>query len=911
MFRWWWPSHVDAATAVKQLEQVAKAGYKGVEIAFVMDGTTYVVDPSKQYGDASWRGAVKAVLKRAIQLDLQVDLTLGGRWPAAIPGLDVSSEAASQELVTARAVVAPGATFADAAPAPTPRTYQERSVVDGAVVVEQRTSPATLVSAVAAKCSAACAEATPVVDLNSAQPLEISGGSVEFTAPAGETWVVIAGWQRGTTQRNDAPFGTTATPLSSPESRVINHFDAEGTEAFIRYFSRLFDSETRRLLKANGGSIFEDSLELKGTQLWTADFADTFEEQHGYDLAPFLPAIAFAEPSSPFAPKVAQFAVPTDQENELDRVRHDVDATLEKLWATDHVAPITEWAHGLGLKFRAQPYGEPIDLGSAAAALDISECESLGCSEEQFRTLSVGVTLANKKLVSSEMLPGGFGNLYGLTPAEVAALANREYSLGANQMVFHGLPYPVNPPSADGTIVDNASQWPGFHGFTPNIGEAFGPRQATWTMETDVSGYYTRMQKTLQTGTARWDVAVLNQSSGDGGSALDGAFLDTAGFTYGYVTPGSLAGQKVSGGRLDPDGAAFKALVIGSQPLDLEAAKEVERVAKAGLPIIVLNGGPTKAQGWAGTTATAKAEDKAVRSTISRVLGLPRSFEADNEGDVLSTLADEGIAKSATVAAGIKVVERRSATSTFYVLINSTDEAVTTNAKLSGAKTSVAYTLDPWTGKTARAASSTRSGLTTTVKKLTIEAGGSAIVALASKSFAGTQGKAVKSTAIGAPAAVELPDWDLSLDEYLPGGAGDPSSYTKHVTRTQADVGATPWSELDGFENSVGVGSYTTTLRASSTFAAASAVLDLGDVSGSFRVFVNGKRVGVANQFGSTVDIGSALKKGTNTIRVDVASTLLNQLRVHRPADFGDREPTVNGLLGPVTLHPYRVVSSR
>ena len=43
------------------------------------------------------------------------------------------------------------------------------------------------------------------------------------------------------------------------------------------------------------------------------------------------------------------------------------------------------------------------------------------------------------------MLPGGFGNLYGLTPAQVAALANKEYSYGANQMVFHGLPYPRTP----------------------------------------------------------------------------------------------------------------------------------------------------------------------------------------------------------------------------------------------------------------------------------------------------------------------------------------------------------------------------------------------------------------------------------------------------------------------------------
>ena len=94
------------------------------------------------------------------------------------------------------------------------------------------------------------------------------------------------------------------------------------------------------------------------------------------------------------------------------------------------------------------------------------ECESLGCSEAQFRTSAAGVAMAGKSQLSSEMLPGGFGNLYGLTPAQIAALANRESAFGANQMVFHGLPYPTIPPSADGTIVDSPAAWPGFHAFT-------------------------------------------------------------------------------------------------------------------------------------------------------------------------------------------------------------------------------------------------------------------------------------------------------------------------------------------------------------------------------------------------------------------------------------------------------------
>ena len=53
-----------------------------------MDGTNYVVDADEhEYGDANWRAAVQAAPTEANRLGLQVDLTLGGRWPAgAYPG---------------------------------------------------------------------------------------------------------------------------------------------------------------------------------------------------------------------------------------------------------------------------------------------------------------------------------------------------------------------------------------------------------------------------------------------------------------------------------------------------------------------------------------------------------------------------------------------------------------------------------------------------------------------------------------------------------------------------------------------------------------------------------------------------------------------------------------------------------
>ena len=71
--------------------------------------------------------------------------------------------------------------------------------------------------------------------------------------------------------------------------------------------------------------------------------------------------------------------------------------------------------------------------------------------------------------------------------------------------------------------------------------------------------------------------------------------------------------------------------------------------------------------------------------------------------------------------------------------------------------------------------------------------------------------------------------------------------------RTSVDLGV-DWSSKDG------------------------AWLDLGDVGGTFRVFVNGEQLPPANQFVTRVDIGPYLKAGENQIEVVVATNLNNRL---------------------------------
>ena len=67
---------------------------------------------------------------------------------------------------------------------------------------------------------------------------------------------------------------------------------------------------------------------------------------------------------------------------------------------------------------------------------------------------------------------------------------------------------------------------------------------------------------------------------------------------------------------------------------------------------------------------------------------------------------------------------------------------------------------------------------------------------------------------------------------------------------------------------------------------------------------VNGTDLGPLNQVNPVIDLGTALKPGTNTVTVTVATTLLNRLRVTRSTVYTQPRQDY-GLIGPVTVMPY------
>jgi hypothetical protein len=280
-----------------------------------------------------------------------------------------------------------------------------------------------------------------------------------------------------------------------------------------------------------------------------------------------------------------------------------------------------------------------------------------------------------------------------------------------------------------------------------------------------------------------------------------------------------------------------------------------------------------------------------------------------------------------------------------------TGEAVKTSISLEGA--GVPVLLDTWSGKITPITEYSRSGdrvtvnidldrdattviaLTTNPAKLGVTApaktvssttadgavtvGGHAYIKATKNGTYVTQvsGSAspVVSTVTGTRSTIDLTDnaWSLDVEDWQPANAygttGAAGSETKKpVVSVDLDT-LKPWSDIPAVQYASGVGTYSTTLDLPKDWKAGAdgAVLDLGQVTDSFTVAINGKNVPI-DQLTGTVDASAYLKAGANSLVVTVATTLNNRLY---SLDTGIKNRGLlqdYGLVGPVTLSPYKLV---
>jgi hypothetical protein len=79
-------------------------------------------------------------------------------------------------------------------------------------------------------------------------------------------------------------------------------------------------------------------------------------------------------------------------------------------------------------------------------------------------------------------------------------------------------------------------------------------------------------------------------------------------------------------------------------------------------------------------------------------------------------------------------------------------------------------------------------------------------------------------------------------------------------------------------------------------------MLDLGDLSATAEVRVNGISAGVLSAPPWRMDVTELVQVGTNTLVIQVANTLANHYSVGIPTPYAFPHQTRSGLFGPVRL---------
>jgi len=143
MARMWFPDAGAGADeeglslVAKQIDDLARGGFGGVEIAFLSDSTSYNNEDAKTigWGSDNWRRVLKEALKtaNAVETGFKIDITITSHWPPIVNIVDPNDDEASREATYAYRKISAADLAAGVAdlPLPEPRTKDYFSPMGG------------------------------------------------------------------------------------------------------------------------------------------------------------------------------------------------------------------------------------------------------------------------------------------------------------------------------------------------------------------------------------------------------------------------------------------------------------------------------------------------------------------------------------------------------------------------------------------------------------------------------------------------------------------------------------------------------------------------------------------------------------------------------------------------------------
>jgi len=653
------------------------------------------------------------------------------------------------------------------------------------------------------------------------------------------------------------------------EGFVLDHYDRAAIENHLRTVGD-------RLLAALGKNppyaVFSDSLEVFASD-WTSDFLEEFRKRRGYDLTPYLPALA------------------GDIGDKTGAVRNDWGKTLTELANERYLTPLREWAQKHGTRLRSQTYGSPPVALSSNALVDLPEGE-----REHFgiRWASSASHLYGMPVTSSETWTWLHSPVFRATPLDMKAEADVHFLAGINQLVGHGWPY--SPPPAGE---------PGWRFYAAAV---FNQHNPWWLVMPDIARYLQRVSYLLWQGKPVNDVALYIPTADARARFTAGRELSInrsldallgpnvipqilhAGYNFDFIDDDAIAQV----------GIPYRVLILpGVERIPLAAYQKIEAYARKSGIVVATGRLPSLAPGL----MEAESDTPRIRE-LSRAL-FKGVVDEQKLGSALNALLEADVA----AAPEIGFVHRKLDFAEVYFLVNTSNHPVHSQATFRVTGLEPAW-WDPFSASVTKA-SGVNVDLAPYESRVLVFSKDHVADSPAHSSPASTvdlsTGWKVTFSRSPEPATMrELRSWtEDERTRFFSGLA----TYEKTVTLSGPIVHPLYLNFGEG-----------TPVDATSERRSGNGMRALleSPVREAAAVFVNGKPAGAVWHPPYEVEVGGLLHPGENSIRVIVANLAINAMAQgplpdykllkarygdrFQPQDLVNLQPLPSGMLGPVRL---------
>ena len=360
---WMWMGHnISADGITRDLEAMKDAGIGGATIFSLADTVipwagAILKSPTPEVVSFSepWWALVRHAAQECDRLGLELILhncagyeSSGGTW--ITPELSMQEVVWSEERHTGGKPLRTTLKQAQVDPHPHalfPDCYIPSEGKVGVPIVEGRRTYYRDIAVIAAPADGIAGKEN-LLDISSKMS---ANGDIDWDAPAGE-WIIYR-------------FGHTTTGAMIQPAQwdaMGLECDKMSKEAVTFHVQHVLNDMKKHLGDQMGKgltTLYFDSYEA-GDPTWTPKMREEFKNRRGYDITPWLPVLAGRTIGS---------------EKETKDFQKDFKRTVEDLYRDCYWATPRELAHEHGVKFNAEPYSGPWEIGEVVQDLDIPTVE--------------------------------------------------------------------------------------------------------------------------------------------------------------------------------------------------------------------------------------------------------------------------------------------------------------------------------------------------------------------------------------------------------------------------------------------------------------------------------------------------------------------------------------------------------